>query len=313
MDYEINEQKGIMDYKKCLDYGLMMKYIDVFMRRYPFLGVTSLGSSVMGKSIPMITLGKGDKSVVYVGAHRADEWLTSIILLRFINEYCELYKQKGRMYNNTLDYTYSEKTIHIVPMLNVDGVDYRINGVTNKNILYDRLLRMNGERGEDFSSWQANGRGVELSLNYNCSFAEYKKTESERGIFCGAASGYSGTSPESEPEVGSLCNFLRFNDSVGSVISLGLGDEQIRYAKGDVMTKKSLSVARSLSRMSGYALASPDVSDATDKLMEWCIRELGVTAFEIKCAEGKKSFSADTMFSIYADMREVLFRLPFLV
>ena len=251
MEYEINEQKGILDYKRSLDYGLMMKYIDVFARRYPFLGITSLGQTAMGKSIPIITLGKGKQSVLYVGAQRGVEWLLSIILLRFINEYCELYKQKGRIYNNTLDYTYAEKSIHIVPMLNPDGVDFKLKG---------------------------------------------------------EPVGYSGTSLFEKSDLGSLCNFLRFNDSIGGVLSLGLGEEQI-YCSEET-AKKALSAARSLERLCGYELVTGKVGD---NLTEWCSRELGIAAFEIKCAESKKSFMSDTVFRIYADLREALFRFVFVI
>ena len=299
-----------MDYKCALDYGLMMRYIDVFMRRYDFLGVTSIGCTVMGKSIPMITLGKGKSAVLYVGAHRACEWLTSIVLLRFINEYCELYKNQNRIYNNTLDYLYSEKTLYIVPMLNADGVDYRINGVNDKNILYDRLLRMNEPCGRDFSAWEANGRGVELSLNYNFDFGKNKKNEGERGIFSGAPSGYSGTSPESEPEVGALCNFLRFNASVEGVISLGIGKNTVAYSLADE-AKKHIGAASCLSRMSGYSLEGE--SAGAGGFCEWCMSELSVPVFEIKCGGTPKAFSSDMPFEIYADLREPLFRFPFVI
>ena len=251
MEYEINEQKGILDYKRNLDFGLMMKYIDVFATRYPFLEVTSIGRTAMGRSVPAITLGKGKKEVLYVGALRGDEWLTSIILLRFINEYCELYKQRGRIYNNTLEYLYSEKSIRIVPMLNPDGVDFIINGDPE---------------------------------------------------------GYSGTTLVNKPDVGSLCNFLRFNDNVEGVISFGLGSQEVRCTESTA--KRSLGAMRSLERMSGYGLVT---EGARDTLSEWCSYEAGISAFEIKCDGGKKGFGADMIFRIYAELREILFRFPFVI
>lgn len=312
MEYEINEAKSMMDYKKSLDYALMMRYIEVFSKRYSFIGITNLGRSLMGREIPVITLGKGKPSFLYVGAHGGGEWLTSIILLKFINEYCELYKNKSRIYNTTLDYLYTNKTIYVVPMLNPDGVDYRINGVTEENILYDRLLKMNRQSG-DFSSWQANGRGVELALNYNCDFKERKKIEAENEIFDGSSSGYGGTSPESEPEVGALCNFLRFNDSIKGVMSLYRGDEEIRYSKGELITKRSLSVARSMSRMSGYALCDSEKSKTVANLLGWCISELDIPSFEVSFAEEKNNFNQDLLFKGYAELREILFAFPLML
>ena len=312
MEYEINESKSILDYKKNLNYDLMMKYIDVFCRRYPFIGVTNLGHSIMGREIPMITLGKGKPCFLYVGAHGAGEWLTSIILLRFVNEYCELYKNKSRIYNSTLEYLYMNKTVYVVPMLNPDGVDYRINGVTDENILYDRLFRMNGE-SSDFSAWQANGRGVELKLNYNCDFTERKKIEAEKEIYDGSPSGYGGTAPESEPETGALCNFLRFNDSIKGVLSLYRGKDEIRYSNGDRITKRSHPIAKSMSRMSGYDLVVGEKCEQIGNLLGWCISELDVPTFEVSFAEEKMNFNQDLLFKSYADMREVLFAFPLML
>lgn len=251
MEYEINEQKGILDYKRSLDFGLMMKYIDVFLGRYPFLEVMSIGRTGMGKSIPMITLGKGKKEVLYVGGLCGTEWLTSIILLRFINEYCELYKQRGRIYNNTLESIYSEKCIRILPMLNPDGVDFIINGDPE---------------------------------------------------------GYSGTTLVNKPDIGSLCNFLRFDGNIHGVISFHLGGEQVSCT--EQTAKKSLSAMRSLERISGYELVDSGVRDA---LSEWCSGEAGISAFEIRSTEGKKSFGSDAIFKIYAELRELLFRFPFVI
>ena len=305
----INWEKGILEYKKSLDYDLMMNYVDHFSERYSFMSITSLGQSLMGRSIPMITLGEGEKSVLYVGTHHGMEWITSVILLRFINEYCELYKSKGRMYNCTADYVFSTRTLYIIPMLNPDGVDYHINGVRENNILYDRLLRMNGG-SMDFSSWQANGRGVDLNHNYNAGFVEYKKTERELGLFGGAPTRYSGTSPESEPEVGALCNFLRFNDKISAVLTLHSQGEEIYYSSMGKVCTRSLALAKAFSSMSGYALSVPEGSAAYGGLLDWCICEMDIPAFTFECGKGKNPLPIEDEFKIYTDMREVLFKAP---
>ena len=78
----IRTDKNILGYERPLDHALMMEYIDEFSRRYLSLGVTSLGTSIMGRSIPVLTLGEGKRAVLYVGTHHAMEWITSVLLLR---------------------------------------------------------------------------------------------------------------------------------------------------------------------------------------------------------------------------------------
>ena len=64
-----NIKSTILGYDSPITYELMMEYINIFTDRYKSFHVTHLGQSLLGKSIPLITLGKGKKSVLYIGAH----------------------------------------------------------------------------------------------------------------------------------------------------------------------------------------------------------------------------------------------------
>ncbi len=306
---KINTEKNILDYRAPLDYSVMMQYINEFSERYPFMSVSSIGESIMGRSIPIITLGNGKKSVLYVGAHHGMEWITSVLLLRFINEYCELYKKNSRIYTYTLNYIFSTRTIYIIPMLNPDGVDYQINGVSEDNVLYGRLLKMNGNSA-DFSHWQANARGVDLNHNYNCGFAEYKQLEAEQGIGEGAPTRFSGNMPESEPEAASLCNFLRFNDDIRAVLSFHTQGEEIYYTSGDKIAPRSKTMAAALSRMSGYLLSKPEGAAAYGGLTDWFIAEFNKPSFTVECGKGENPLPLGDYFKIYTDIREMLFMAP---
>lgn len=305
---EINIKKNIVDYKHSFDHKLMTRYIELFSERYSFIEVSSIGRSLFGKDIPLISLGKGDRAILYVGAHHASEWITSVILLRYINEYCELHKNSGRIYGHPLSYIFSTRKIYVIPMLNPDGVDYHINGVNKENLLYDRVVRMN--EGNDFLHWQANARGVDLNHNYNCGFEEYKRIEQENGIFGGAPTKYSGTEPESEPETKAICNFLRFKDDIRSVITLHSQGEEIYYSSGGKTAPRSLSMANVFSRMSGYKLSVPSGSACFGGLLDWCIQELNIPAFTFECGKGENPLPLEDYFKIYSDLREVLFLAP---
>lgn len=305
----MNLSRNILDYDSPLDYKKMIEYLNEFAERYDFLGITSLGESIMGRNIPLITLGEGKKSILYVGAHHGMEWITSIVLLRFINEYAELVKKKGRIFSYEMEYLFSSKTIYVVPMLNPDGVDYQINGVGKDNLLYDRLLKMN--RGsEDFSRWQANARGVDLNHNYNCGFAEYKRLEIENDIGDGAPTRYSGNMPESEPEVASLCNFLRFNEDISMVLTLHSQGEEIYYTGGGKMLPRSKQIASAFAKMSGYKLCVPEGLAAYGGLSDWYITELMRPSFTIECGKGENPLPLEDYFKIYIRLREMLFTAP---
>lgn len=288
----------------------MMESLDRLCEQYPFIGITTLGESILGRSLPLITLGEGERSVLYIGAHSGSDPQSTALLFRFLQEFCEQYQMGGRMYQYSLPYLFSARTIYILPMLNPDGVEYHINGIMSEHILYERVCAMNGG-SDDLHDWQANARGVDLNHNYNYEFASYKKQEASLGILGGAPCGFSGESPESEPEIGTLCNFLRYRGDIRAVLSLHPGKEKnakIVYTAGKKTAPRSLALGKAISRMTGYPLAPYDGWESVGGMSAWCIDELGIPAYSIACS-GEESDS----FRSYATLRETLFTLPTMI
>ncbi len=311
--FPIDTTKAMLDYPLPLTWERMMAYLNCFASRYSELEFSTIGESVLGRGIPMITLGHGKKTFLYIGAHHGMEWLTSVLLLRFINEYAEALQDSRRIYNAHIPYLFKERRILIIPMLNPDGVDYVIEGVQEENPLYSRLMRMNPAH-PDYSHWQANARGVDLNHNYDAGFAEYKRLEQESGIRGGGPTRYSGECPESEPEVGYLCNYLRFNqESIHAVLTLHTQGEEIYYSSGGQMTPRSLPMARALSRLCGYSLSEPEGLAAYGGLTDWCIRSLEIPSFTIECGKGENPLPLEEYFCVYAAMRQLFFEAPLLL
>ena len=194
-------------------------------------------------------------------------------------------------------------------MLNPDGVDYQINGVSQDNILYDRLIKMNGG-SNDFHLWQANGRGVDLNHNYNCGFAEYKRLEYEMNIIDGAPTKYSGESPESEAEVAYLCNYLRFNDNIGAVISLHSQGEEIYCESRGYAPPESIRNAQIARRLTGYRIANTEGTASMGGLLDWVTRECGIPCLTLECGKGKNPLPSQQARRIYARIRPLLMSAP---
>ena len=308
-----NRDRTVQDFSVPLDYSRMMQCIDLFIERYPFLSVTSAGTSLYGKTIPMLRLGneKCGRTVVYVGAHHGMEWLTSAILLRFVNEYCEYYREKRRIYSINPEYLFRSRLICVIPMLNPDGVDIQIHG-TDASPIPDRLKMMNGG-SSDFTKWQANGRGVDLNHNYDAGFAAYKPIERDAGITGGAPTRYSGEYPESEPEVGMLANYLRFDESVRMILTLHTQGEEIYYTTDGTCPDKAKSIARTLSQISGYTLSVPEGMASYGGLTDWAIGTLGIPSFTIECGKGENPLPVSAFYSLYSKLREMLFTAPILI
>ena len=292
------------------DYKAMTEYLDRLTEKYESLSVTTLGTSLMDRRIPLICLGsqKNCRSVLYVASHHASECICTEVLLRFVAEYCERLKGNSSVCRISVKQLWESCDIFIVPMLNPDGVELHLNGVSDDNPMKERLLRMNG--GDDFTHWQANGRGVDLNHNYDAGFKEYKILERQAGIRGGCATRFSGEYPESEPEVGYLCNFIRFNSSIRAAITLHTQGEEIYYTSGDKILPRSQTLASLISKLTGYRVAKPEGMASYGGMTDWMIQKIKKPSFTVECGKGENPLPASCGFEIYSRLREMLFTFP---
>jgi g-D-glutamyl-meso-diaminopimelate peptidase len=301
-----------MNENKELDYEALIKELNDLSERYEIFKLGYLGNSLLNRPIPLITLGEdtSKKSVLYVATHHACENICTSVLLRYIKEYLQAYERLGQICQINLRYLFKMRKIYIIPMLNPDGVEYRLNGVSHENPIRDRVISYNG--GEDFSLWQANARGVDLNHNYNAGFEEYKAIERERGITAGKTK-YSGEYPESEPEISALCSFIRYHmDSLDAVLSLHTQGEEIYYSSGGKIPNKSYHVSKILSRMTKYELSEAVDTASYGGLTDWLIKEYDKPSFTIECGKGQNPLPMSQAGKIYSNLRELLFTFPIL-
>ena len=283
--------------------------VQLLLAEYPFLCSFCIGKSILGKELPVLILGHGKRKFLYVGAHHGMERITSSLLLRFADEYCTLYRHHGRVGSLRVEALWERFQLHIVPMLNPDGVDYSIHGVKPQNPLYERLLKMNGG-SKDFCHWQANARGVDLNHNYNAGFWEYKRLEDKEGIGCGAPTRYSGEAPESEPETAALCRYIRFHAPFGAIFSFHTQGEELFWKSRGKIIPGSESAVRKLALQSRYLLNEAEGLASYGGLTDWCIATGLAPAVTFECGKGQNPLPISNLFTIYAKLRKTLFLAP---
>jgi len=141
--------------------------------------IGTVGRTVGGREIRMLTKGEGTARVLVVGGVHAREHITVDLLFALARAY------EG------------ETAVDIVPALNIDGILLAKNGLNGLPLfMKDRafLLRTNGGK-DDFSLWKANIRTVDLNNNFDAGWGE-----GAGNVLFPASSGYIGTHAGSEPE-----------------------------------------------------------------------------------------------------------------
>lgn len=222
------QKSTIVRFDKPYDYLTLEDDINLLCTRYKFLTRHILGKSYLGRNINLITFGTGSKKAIYIGAHHGMEWITTMLLMRFIENCSRYYTDGVNLLSYNLDYIFESRTIYIIPMLNPDGVDLAVNGVDINNPVRDRLIAMNGG-SDDFSSWQANARGVDLNHNYDAGWDILRRIESDAGIDAPAPTRYGGEYPESEYETQCLASFIRSEEDINLLIALHSQGEEIYW------------------------------------------------------------------------------------
>lgn len=138
--------------------------IDSFSVLYPFIEVGTIGKSVMGKDIPYLRIGTGKKEVFYSASIHANEWITTPIIMKFIENLSLTYVNDSYIYGYLARNILNSTSIYIVPMINPDGVDLVTNAISKTSRYYKNAEKIASKySGIPFpSGWKANIEGVDL-------------------------------------------------------------------------------------------------------------------------------------------------------
>ena len=124
------------------NYSLMSQNLTTLNRTYPFLNIQTVGNSVLGKNIYVVKLGKGTKKVFYSASIHANEWITSVLLMKFIEDYCIAYNNNSRLYGYSVRRLFNSVSIYIMPMVNPDGVDLVTGNLNKSSLAYLNVLNI---------------------------------------------------------------------------------------------------------------------------------------------------------------------------
>ncbi len=291
---------------KGYSYENLCSGIENLCKKYNFVKSGNIGRSLVGRELPFLSIGEGNKSILYVGTHHGMEWMTSMLLMKYAEEYCEAVKSRSAVGGSYADVIFGARRIFIVPMLNPDGAELQIYQKDEKNPLTERLSAMSGG---DYSKWQANGRGVDLNHNYNAGFDIYKRMEAELGITGGCATRYSGEYPESEPETSALCAFIRATD-ISMLAALHTQGGEIYYDYNGKAPTGARAIAERMSRLSGYRVSKPEGAASYGGLKDWFIEEFNRPGFTVECGYGENPLSLMVFSQVYHQVRKMLMEFP---
>ncbi|WP_027624401.1 M14 family metallopeptidase [Clostridium lundense] len=286
-------------------YDVLRRDIEGLKTRYPFITVGVAGKSVLGKNLYYLKLGVGPNQVFYNAAHHALEWITSPLLMKFAENFANNYALGRKMRGYDVADIWSRSSIYIMPMVNPDGVDLVLNGLSKDNPYYDQLIVWN-KGSTDFSKdWEANNRGVDLNHNYNASWQKSKEAEKMYGVYGPGPTRYSGPYPESEPETQTVVKFTR-DHNFRLVLAYHSQGEVIYWQYDGITPPDSRRIGELFSKVSGYSLAEAAGITAYAGYKDWFIEEYRRPGYTIEVGKGKNPLPISQFDKIYNDNEELL-------
>ncbi len=290
--------------KKSYDYGELLRSFRIMKCRYPFCEFYSIGESVTKKQLLCIRIGEGENKIFYNGAHHGAEWITSALLVKFAEEYCEAYVEGKTLFGVSAKYLFDNISLYVVPMVNPDGVDISVNGARNYTADYPRLFRQNGN-SSDFSKWQANFNGVDLNHNYDALWEFSRQGEMEHNIFGPGPTRWAGEKPFSEPETIAMRDFTEKESfklamafhSQGQVIYYGFNESEPIY---------SLCLAKAISVGTPYKPDIPEGIASYGGYKDWFINTYKRACFTVEVGLGENPLPIDALKEIYKETLPIL-------
>ena len=273
------------------DYSKLVKDLNRLKELYPFLQVTPIGKTVLGKEIPEIIIGSGEKRVHYNGSFHANEWITSLVIMTFLNDYLLSLTNHRPLRGQHAFPLYQNTILSIVPMVNPDGVDLVLNGPPENEPWQKRVVEMN-KGSTDFTEWKANIRGVDL----NDQFPARWELEKARNPNKPGPRDYVGEKPLSEPEAIAMAELTRKKD-FARVLAFHTQGEVIYWGFENLEPAESEVIVKEFSRVSGYEPVKTIESYAGYK--DWFIQDWQRPGFTIELGFGINPLPLSMFDDIY--------------
>ena len=275
--------------------------------RYPFVRTETLASTAFGRPIYALTIGEGPRRVLYSAAHHANEWITATVLLKFIEDYAEAIEQGGAIGGVDARELSASTAIHVVPMVDPDGVDLVTGVLVPGEEEYERArgIARNYPTIPFPEGWKANLNGVDLNLQYPAGWLMAREIKFSQGFTGPAPRDYVGRFPLSQIESQALYDYTERIDPA-IVIAWHTQGEVIYWQYGGIEVEGARELAEQFAQLSGYALEDTPYNSSFAGYKDWFIQTFRRPGFTIEVGAGENPLPLGQFDEIYTASLPIL-------
>ena len=268
--------------------------------QYPFLRSETLVSTRLGRPIFALTIGTGPRRVLYSAAHHANEWLTATVLLKFAEDLAEAIQSGSRLGGVDAAQLAEQTTIHIVPMVDPDGVNLVTGAIApgSEEYAQAQALAANYPAIPFPDGWKANLDGVDLNLQYPAGWLMAREIKFSQGYTQPGPRDYVGRFPLSQLESQALYDYTERVDPA-IVIAWHSQGEVIYWQYGGIEVSGARELAERFADASGYALEDTPYASSFAGYKDWFIQAYRRPGFTIEVGTGTNPLPLEQFEDIY--------------
>ena len=268
--------------------------------RYPFVELKESGRSVEGKRLNLLEMGKKGRSVLVNASHHANEWITTPLVLKFLERYAASYANSDSIEGFNASRLFENSRLYMMPLVNPDGVDL-VNGVADGTYLANACKIAEAYPNIRFpEGWKANIEGTDLNLNYPAEWEKAKGIKYGLGFKTPAPRDFVGENPLSAPESRSVYNLTKSENFVFT-ISYHTQGEEIYYTFQGQTPPGGRFYGEEFARLSGYRLADAPYNSSFAGYKDWVIQDYNVPSYTIEAGKGENPLPLSELPLMYRD------------
>lgn len=287
--------------------SLCIETILALTQRYPFLRSEVLTETAYDRPVRTLVIGSGPRKVLYTAAHHANEWITTPLLLKFVEEMAQAMEENGRIGGVDANTLAENVTIYTVPMVDPDGVALVTGELQPGQTQYEtaRALAASFPAIPFPDGWKANLLGVDLNLNYPAGWLQAREIKYSQGFDRPGPRDFVGRAPLNQFETRALAGYTEAIDPA-LVLAYHSQGKVIYWQFEDYVVPGARELGEKFAALSGYALEETPYQSAFAGYKDWFIKFFRRPGYTIEVGEGENPLPLAQFDEIYRDNLPVL-------
>ena len=277
------------------------------VKTYPFCRTEVLATTAYQRPLRTLVLGNGPGKLLLSASHHANEWITTLVLLKYAEDLCAAYEQGGTVDGVPASQLLEAATIHMVPMVDPDGVDLVTGAIVPGSIPYEAALRMSKFYPQiPFpEGWKANLLGVDLNLQYPAGWLQAREIKFSQGFTRPGPRDFVGRAPLNQVESRAMADYTEAVDPL-AVIAFHSQGKVIYWQFEDIQVPGARELGEAMAKISGYALADTPYESSFAGYKDWFIKYWKRPGYTVEVGQGTSPLPISQFDEIYSACRPLI-------